>query len=147
MEIVIKNEDGLSYPLPYKYSKYLVYSSCLMSLTALVALYYDEDITSIYYFLIFLTSINFWRKPEYGLRHKIDKCIVYALSTYLLYNVYLLLNKEFYREMLINLGICIIIFFALEHVLCYFKSTKWIILHMTLHIYVTIAGLFILFIE
>lgn len=147
MELIKDESEGLGYPLPYKYSKYLVYSSCLMSLTALVALYYDDDITSIYYFLIFLTSINFWRKPEYGLRHKIDKCMVYLLCIYGLYNIYLLLNNDFYREMLTYSGICIIVFFILEHILCYFKSTKWIIFHMALHIYVTFTGLFILFVE
>jgi hypothetical protein len=138
--------EGYNYPLPYKYSKYLVYSSCTMSITALVSLYFDETITSIYFFVLFLTSINFWRKPEYGIRHKIDKILVYIGVIYVLFYEFLLLNKEFYRTIFIYLFICIILFFIIEHILCYFYSTKWIIFHMAIHIYVSMMGIFVLFI-
>ena len=78
-----------------------------MALTALIAIYFDEGFTSLYYFLLFLTSINFWRKPQYGLRHKIDKLLVYAGVIYTFICIYILLNKEFYRIMFINLFLCI----------------------------------------
>jgi hypothetical protein len=141
-----KYKEGLEYPLQYKYSKYLVYSSFTMSISSLFALYFDEWLTSIYYFILFLTSINFWRKPEYGLRHKIDKILVYIGVVYIFFNQYLLLNKEFYRVALLDMFICILLFFMIEHILCYFHSTKWIIFHMAIHIYVSMMGIFILFI-
>jgi hypothetical protein len=138
--------EGCRYPLPYKYSKYLVMSSCLMSLSALFALYFDEGFISIYFFLLFLTSINFWRKPQYGIRHKIDKMLVYTGVIYFLFYTYILLNKEFYRIMFLNLFICVLSFDIIERICCYFNSTKWIIFHMTVHLYVSIMGLFIIFI-
>ena len=141
----IKRNDGCGYPLPYKYSKYLFLSSFLMSLTALIAIYFDEGIVSIYYFLLFLTSINFWRKPEYGLRHKIDKLLVYAGVVYVFIYIYILLNKEFYRIMFINLFICVLAFNMIEYILCYLESTKWIIFHMAIHLYVSLMGLFMFF--
>ena len=147
MEInTIKIREGCGYPLPYKYSKYLFLSSFLMSLTALIAIYFNEGFISLYYFLLFLTSINFWRKPQYGLRHKIDKLLVYAGVVYVFVYVYILLNKEFYRIMFINLFLCVLMFNTIEHICCYFQSTKWIIFHMAIHLYVSIMGLFIFFI-
>jgi hypothetical protein len=100
METSIQCKEGLEYPLHYKYSKYLVYSSCSMSLTALFSLYFDDWFITIYYFLLCLTSINFWRKPEYGLRHKVDKLLVYIGVVYVFMNQYFLLNKEFYEKLI-----------------------------------------------
>jgi len=141
----IKIIEGCGYPLPYKYSKYLFLSSFLMALTALIAIYFNEGFTSLYYFLLFLTSINFWRKPQYGLRHKIDKLLVYAGVVYVFIYIYILLNKEFYRIMFINLFLCILMFNMLEHICCYLQSTKWIVFHMAIHLYASIMGLFIFF--
>jgi len=138
--------EGCRYPLPYKYSKYLVMSSFLMGLSALFALYFDEGFISIYFFLLCLTSINFWRKPQYGIRHKIDKMLVYTGVIYFLFYTYILLNKEFYRIMFLNLFICVLSFDIIERICCYFNSTKWIIFHMTVHLYVSIMGLFIIFV-
>ena len=142
----IKIREGCIYPLPYKYSKYLFLSSFLMALTALIAIYFNEGFTSLYYFLLFLTSINFWRKPQYGLRHKIDKLLVYAGVIYVFIYIYILLNKEFYRIMFINLFLCILMFNIIEHICCYLQSTTWIIFHMAIHLYVSMMGLFIFFI-
>jgi hypothetical protein len=144
--ILYDKNEGYGYPLPYKYSKYLLYSSFSMSITALVSLYFDEDITSLYFFVLFLTSINFWRKPEHGIRHKIDKLLVYIGVIYLFFYEYILLYKEFYRIFFINMFICVVVFFIIEHILCYCRSTKWIIFHMAIHIYVSMMGLFIIFI-
>jgi hypothetical protein len=137
--------EGCKYPLPYKYSKYLYLSSFLMGLSAIFALYFDEGIVSIYFFLLFLTSINFWRKPEYGLRHKLDKLLVYAGCLYVLIYIYLL-SGEFYKIMWLNMFICSFIFYIIEYILCYFKSTKWIVFHMAIHLYASLMVLFIFFI-
>ena len=137
--------EGCEYPIPYKYSKYLFYSSFLMGLSAIFALYFNEGIVSIYFFLLFLTSINFWRKPEYGLRHKLDKMLVYAGCFYVLIYIYLL-SGEFYKIMWLNMFICSFVFYIFEYILCYFGSVKWIIFHMAIHLYASIMVLFIFFI-
>ena len=146
MDIERDTFEGCCYPIPYKYSKYLFYSSFTMSLTSLIALYFDEGITSFYYFILFLTSINFWRKPEYGIRHKMDKTIVYIGLGYTFFVIYMLLNKEFYRIVFINMFLCVLIFDIISRTLCMVNSTKWIIFHMAIHIYASIMGLFIFFI-
>jgi hypothetical protein len=138
--------EGCSLPLPYKYSKYLFCSSFLMSVTALVTLYHDEGITSLYYFLLFLTSINFWRRPEYGFRRQLDQLLVYSGCLYVLYNVFLVLKTEFQRVTFISLFACVLIFDIIELVLCYFESTKWIIFHMAIHLYVSLMGFYVLII-
>jgi len=140
----IKTIEGCSLPLPYKYSKYLFCSSFLMSVTALVTLYYDQGYTSLYYFLLFLTSINFWRRPEYGFRRQLDQLLVYSGCLYVLYNVFLVLKTEFQRVTFISLFACVLIFDIIELVLCYFQSTKWIIFHMAMHLYVSIMGFYVL---
>ena len=135
--------EGCYYPIPYKYSKYLFYSSFTMSLTSLIALYFDEGVTSFYYFVLFLTSINFWRKPEYGIRHRMDKTMVYVGLGYTFFVIYMLLNKEFYRIVFINMFLCVLIFDIISHTLCMVHSTKWIVFHMAIHIYASLMGLFI----
>ena len=59
MEInTVEKFEGCDYPLPYKYSKYLFLSSFLMSLTALIAIYFNEGFTSLYYFLLLQKLFN-----------------------------------------------------------------------------------------
>jgi len=144
MEIIPYKTEGIWYPIPYKYSKYLFYSSFSMGIAALIALYLDDGYVSIYFFLLWLTSINFWRKPEYGLRRNIDKMLVYSGMIYVIYYIFLFSNN-FYRIMWINVAICLIFFQIAEYVCCYLNSTKWIIFHMALHIYVSMMVLFCMF--
>jgi hypothetical protein len=136
--------NGCVLPLPYKYSKYLFASSFLMSGTALVTLYYDDGVTSLYYFLLFLTSINFWRRPEHGFRRQLDQLLVYSGCLYVFYNVFLVLKTEFQRVTFISLFFCVLLFDAIELILCYFNSTKWIVFHMAIHLYVSIMGFYVL---
>ena len=139
-------KDGCALPLPYKYSKYLFCSSFLMSGTALVTLYYDDGVTSLYYFLLFLTSINFWRRPEHGFRRQLDQVLVYSGCLYVLYNVFLVLKTEFQRVTFISLFLSVLLFDVAEIILCYFNSTKWIVFHMAIHLYVSIMGFYVLLI-
>lgn len=138
--------NGCGLPLPYKYSKYLFGSSFLMSGTAIFTLYYDEGITSLYYFLLFLTSINFWRRPEHGFRRQLDQVLVYSGCLYVLYSVFLILKTEFQRVTFISLFLSVLLFDIAEIILCYFNSTKWIVFHMAMHLYVSIMGFYVLLI-
>lgn len=134
--------NGCNYPIPYKFSKYLVYSSCIFSVSSINALYIDDTTACIYFLFLFLTSINFWKKPDYGARRNIDKLFVYIGVLYFASYVYLL-KTEFYKKMYLYLFICVLWFNILEHILCYFNSPKWIIVHMTMHIYTFFMSLFI----
>jgi hypothetical protein len=140
-----KNFEGCYYPIPYKYSKYLFYSSFTMSLTALIALYFDEGVTSFYYFILFLTSINFWRKPEYGLRRNIDITVVYMYAVYTILNIFLL-KHEFHRVFLLAVFLSVNLYNLVEYILYYFGSPKWIIFHMAMHIYVSF-GIFLIILD
>ena len=119
----------------------MLYSSFSMCIAALIALYLDETYTSIYFCLLWLTSINFWRKPEYGMRRNIDKLLVYAGVFYIIYNLFIL-STEFYKTMWIFCFICILFFDILERIYCYFGSVQWIIFHMAIHIYASMMVLF-----
>ena len=133
--------EGCIYPLDYKYSKFLFYTSFLIGLSFMVALYFNNNYISIYLFLLFLSSINFWRKPKYGLRRNIDRIMIYIGSFNILYYIFLL-NSEFNKKIILYLFICIIFFNIMENIYFYLKLNKWIIFHMAIHIYVFIMSLF-----
>ena len=136
--------EGVNIPMSYNYSKFLFYSSFSMLISALIAIYMNDIYITIYFFLLFLSSINYWRKPEYGFRRNIDLLVVNMGIFGLLYQICLLKN-EFCRHVYMSLALCSIIYYIIEHIFSYFKNPKWIIFHMTIHIYVSAAALFIIF--
>ena len=135
---------GCYYPIPFKYSKFVFYSSFSMGVAALIALYLDDGYTSIYFFLLWLTSINFWRKPAYGMRRNIDKILVYSGVLYVIYHLFIL-STAFYKTMWIYVFTCVLFFHIIEHIYCYFNCVQWIVFHMAMHIYVSMMVLFCLF--
>ena len=128
---------GHIFPMCYSYSKFLFYSSFSMLIATIIYI-------SVYLLLLFLTSINHWRKPEYGLRRNIDLTIVLIGIFYTLFKV-CLLKDEFHRVGILILAFCSLLFFILEYVLSYLDSPKWIIFHMTLHIYVSCGAILMIF--
>ena len=58
--------------VPKSHANYLFCSSCSFLITALYGLYKKEYVKCLSVFLIFITSINYWRNPVYGLRRNID---------------------------------------------------------------------------
>lgn len=135
---------GYKFPMDYQYSRFLFYSSFCMGVSAFIAYIMNDLYITVYLIMLFLTSINHWRKPEYGLRRNIDLTIVSLGVGYSLLKIFLL-KDEFYRALLLSLGICIMLFFAFEYVLEYLDSPKWIIFHMALHIYASCAALLMIF--
>jgi hypothetical protein len=136
--------EGVNIPMSYNYSKFLFYSSFCMLISTLIAIYMNDIYITIYFFLLFLSSINYWRKPEYGFRRNIDLLVVNLGILGLLSQICLLKN-EFCRYVYISLVLCAAMFYIFEHILSYMISAKWIIFHMTIHIYVSAAALFIVF--
>ena len=89
--------EGVHLPISYNYSKFLFFSSFSMLISALIAIYMNDKYITIYFFLLFLSSINYWRKPEYGFRRNIDLLIVNVGIIVLLSQICLLKN-EFCRH-------------------------------------------------
>jgi hypothetical protein len=122
------------FPLNTNYSKFLFYSSFMIGISSGIVYYMKERILTLILFLLFLTSINFWRKPEYGLRRNIDIFLCWFVISYFI-TVEFLFLPEFNRVMCFSTGISILVFHIIEHILCSFKSLKWIIFHILMHIY------------
>ena len=131
-------------PMSYSYSKFLFFSSFSMAVSAVIAYIMNDFYITVYMFLLCFTSINHWRKPEYGLRRNIDLTIVSIGILYAVLKLFLLKN-EFYRVCLLILGFCGIIFYVLEYILSYLDSPKWIIFHMAIHMYTSCAACLMLF--
>jgi len=132
-------------PMSYDYSKFLFFSSFSIGISAVIAYIMNDLYISVYLLLLFLTSINHWRKPEYGLRRNIDLTVVSFGGLYALLNIFLL-KDEFYRVGLLIILFCAFVFYILEHIMSYFDSPKWIVIHMALHIYF-VCGTFLVIID
>ena len=130
--------------IPIYYSKFLFLSSFSMLISAIIAVIINDVYVTLYFFILFLTSINYWRKPEYGLRRNIDLFVVNCGIILVFYQVCLLKN-EFCRFMFLSLAFCSLIFYIIEHILTYFNNLQWIIFHMTIHLYMSLTALFVIF--
>ena len=130
--------------VPLSYSKFLFLSSFSMLISAIIAIIVNDIFVTSYFLLIFLTSINYWRRPEYGFRRDIDLFVVRCGIFIGFYQVSLL-KSELCRFMCLSIGFCSIVFYMIEHILVYFNSLKWIIIHMTIHLYMILGVLFIVF--
>jgi hypothetical protein len=135
---------GYKLPMCYDYSKFLFFSSFSMGVSAFIAYIMNDVYITVYLILLFLTSINHWRKPEYGLRRNIDLSVVFIGACYATLKIFLL-KDEFHRVGLIILAFCGIVFYSIEWILSYLDSPKWIIFHMTLHIYASCGACLMIF--
>ena len=136
--------DGISLPMSYNYSKFLFYSSFSMLLSCTIAIIMNEPYVTTYFLLLFLTSINYWRRPEYGIRRNIDLFVVYA-GVFITFWQACLLKNEFCRFMFLSLFLNAAFFYIIEQILCYCRCVTWIIFHMAIHIYESLAALFVIF--
>jgi hypothetical protein len=130
--------------MPIQYSKFLFYSSFSMLISAIIAIIINDIYVTIYFFILFLTSINYWRRPEYGLRRNIDLFVVNCGIVIVFYQVCLLKN-EFCRFVFFSMSICSAVFYIIENILEYNKNLQWIIFHMAIHLYVSLSALFVVF--
>lgn len=136
--------DACRLPLSYQYSKYLYYSSFLIGVSSTVSLYYKDYITFLFMFVMFLSSIQYWVKPEYGFKRNLDLFLCKVIGTYF-YADTLIFYDEFCREVYVNVGYTILFLFFMEHVFYYLKNKKWIIFHMAIHFYFAILTPFVLY--
>jgi hypothetical protein len=127
---------AFEFPLNPNYSRFLFYSSFIIGISSCIAFYTQDTILTIFLFLLFLTSINYWRKPEYRLRRQIDMFLC-GLSTFYFVTIAFLFLPEFNRVMYVNTAICVGTFYILEHILATMRNVKWIVFHMAMHIYLS----------
>ena len=134
----------MDYPLPNKISDYLLCTSILIGLTALITFYNKDYITSILVFSLFLTSINFWRNPQYGIRRTIDMTLCKIICLFFL--VSCLYFHEFNRVLYECIVLTLIFFSIIENLLWFFNSHKWVVFHLAIHIYMSYFTIFIYYI-
>lgn len=130
--------------VPLSYSKFLFYSSFSMLVSVIIAIIVNDIYVTCYFLLLFLTSINYWRRPEYGLRRNIDLFVVRCGMIIVFYQVCLLKN-EFCRFIFLSMAFCSTMFFVLENILSYLNIVQWVIFHMAIHLYMSLAALFVVF--
>jgi hypothetical protein len=130
--------------VPLSYSKFLFLSSFSMLLSAIIAIIVNDTFVTLYFLILFLTSINYWRRPEYGLRRNIDLFVVRCGMIIVFYQVCLLKN-EFCRFIFLSMAFCSTMFFVVENILSYLNMIQWVIFHMTIHLYMSLSVLFIVF--
>jgi hypothetical protein len=137
--------DACSLPLSYNYSKYLYYSSFLLGISSCVSFYFQDYYTFLFMFVLFLSSIQFWRKPDYGLQRDIDMFLCKCIAVYFYMNT-LCFYDEITRTIYSSCFTSILLFYMIEWLLYSLKNKKWIIFHMAIHIYVSFFTPFILYI-
>ena len=125
----------------YDDTKYLFYTSFLFLICSFLIFLYDSFLSSIIIFILFLSSINHWKRPDNNIIKRIDMIIVKIIGIFYIINSFF--KDEFCRVLSTNLAISLLIFYIIEFVLDFYKNNQWIIFHMAIHIYG--AYIFILF--
>jgi hypothetical protein len=127
-----------------EYKKYLFCSSFFMLFASIISYIKNDIYKGIYYIILFITSINFWRDPIHGLRRNMDLSIVYFGVLFTLTQLYLL-KDDFYMYCILSMCLCCLVFYIMEFICVTYLSNKWVIYHMTLHLYASLIVVFILF--
>jgi len=133
------------FPLPYEHSRFLFYSSFLIGLASFVSLYYQDTVTFLFMFIMFISSIHFWYKPDHGLVKEIDMFLCKLLSLYFFWITFYFYD-EYCQVVYFNVLYSIFFFYACEIVLYACKNKKWIVFHMVIHFYFAMFAPFILYI-
>jgi hypothetical protein len=128
----------------YEYTKYLFYTSFLFLLSSFLIFFYDSLLSSIIIFILFLTSVNHWKRPDNNIIKIIDLIIVKLVGFLYLINSFY--KDEFYRVLSMNVGISMVIFYVIEHILDFYENNQWIIFHMSVHIYAVYVTILFLFV-
>ncbi len=126
--------EKVSYTVPQEQSKFLLSSSYLLSIPLLIAYLMEDWYTLFFVTMLLFTSINYWRDVRAGFRRNLDITVVIITSCYFLIES---IKKQPFDHLVIICFyfICATVFYLIEKLLYLFKSNKWIILHMSMHIY------------
>ena len=136
--------DACSLPLVYDYSKYLFYSSFSIGISSVVSIYYRDYVTFLFMFMLFLTSINYWYKPDYGLRRNIDMFLCKVINVY--FYITTLSVYDEYCNVIFVYGLYHVMFlYLLEHLYYYYNNKQWIIIHMAIHVHLALFVPFVFY--
>jgi len=138
-------ELACSLPLPYEYSRFLFYSSFLIGISSTVSLFYQDTLTFLFMFIMFLSSIHFWYKPEYGIRRDMDMFLCKLITLYF-FGITIYFYGEYYQMVYLNALYTILFFYLCETILYACKNKKWIVFHMAIHFYFSMLVPFILYV-
>ena len=130
-------------PMSQQYSKYLFYSSFAMFGSSMFFLYFHDYTNSFMTFILFLTSIQFWYRPDYGLRRNIDMLLCKILSFYY-YWIILCGRGDMYITIYVYAFTHLLFLYLGEMVLVAMYNPMWIVLHMAMHIQMSFMIPFIL---
>ena len=137
--------NACALPLPYEYSRYLFYSSFLIGASSIVCILYQDYLSFVIMFMMFLSSIHFWYRPDYGIGRNIDMFLCKCIVVYFYGNM-LCYYDEYCLVFFINSFLSVLFFYATELLLYYLKNKKWIVFHMAIHFYLSFFTPFILYI-
>jgi hypothetical protein len=132
-------------PMSDQYSKYLFYSSFFIGISSMVSLLFNDYTTSFMMFLLFIASIQFWYKPDYGFRRNIDLLLSRTIGFYYLLTI-VYDQKEIYYTIYLYSFYNILFLYLLEMILVYLHNPQWIVLHMAMHLQLSFMLPFILYI-
>ncbi len=118
--------------LDHQYSN-LIYNVCyLLSITCLYGFYQQKYDLAAVLFCGFLTSINYWRNPTFGLRRKIDMT---AVPLGLIYHALTAYKSQYYCVYYTLNSMCVLFYPASWYF--YNKKYYWVstYLHCMVHIF------------
>lgn len=124
---------------------YLFYTSFLIGASSLVSLYKKDYSTFFFLFLLFLTSINYWKNPKQGISRNVDVFLVRFINVYF-YGMTMVYCNEFQHTVFMNSLYSAMFLFLIEHVYAYYHHPHWVIFHMAIHIYLSFFTPFVLYI-
>lgn len=127
-------------------SHVLFYSSFLFLFASIVSYSFRDVLSSLFFLALFMTSINHWRHPCYGLSRLLDIACCVVLYVYM-YWLFLLHYGSFHLVFFDVVFTTVLCVFSLEWVLYLVEHPFWIVLHLTIHTYVCyflLIGLYLL---
>jgi len=115
---------------------WLIGTSCTFIIPVSFALYYNMYYHAICVCCLIFCSINYWRKPSYGLRRNIDILCVYTTGAIFTYSAYMAINNIY---ILSYCHLLLVIAFSTYKYGCYLNNldhnnVKWVMYHGTFHI-------------
>ncbi len=115
------------------YSRLLYYTSFSMGASSMVSLFVQDYANSFSMFLLFLTSIYYWVRPDYGLRRDMDMLLCKVLFFY--YYLMILYERPYVYSMIYLCASAQAVFlYLVEQMLVYWERPEWIVFHMSMHI-------------
>ena len=132
-----KSESDSKMLVPIEHGYYICIMSTLFFLSGIYAVKRGLFISSIGPLVVFINSINYWRRPTYGLRRNIDICWCLFALIIQMYNSHLSIYYFMYRCIML----CSLLFYPLGWIL-YKKKYFWFatIAHSMIHVGANVAN-------